>query len=65
MSSHIYRENFVSIRQAVAEKNTKVMCSQTNGPFSFGEGNEDRRSRTSKGAQTQEIDCAELRIGIS
>ena len=30
MSSHTDVENFVSIRQAVAEKNTKVLCGQTN-----------------------------------
>ena len=30
MSSHSNGENFVSIRQAVAEKNTKVLCRQTN-----------------------------------
>ena len=30
MSSRSYCENFVSIRQAVADKNTKVLCEQTN-----------------------------------
>ena len=29
MSSHSEGEKFVSIRQAVAEKNTKVLCEQT------------------------------------
>ena len=43
MSSRTNGENFVSIRQAVAEKNMKVLCGQTNEPkrntLSFGEGN--------------------------
>ena len=30
MCSRTYVENFVSIRQAVVEKNTKVLCGQTN-----------------------------------
>ena len=30
MSGRIYGESFVSIHQAVAEKNTKVLCGQTN-----------------------------------
>ena len=30
MSSRTYVENFISIRQVVAEKNTKVFCGQTN-----------------------------------
>ena len=30
MSSCTYGENFISIRQAVAEKNTKVLCGQIN-----------------------------------
>ena len=30
MSSRANGENFVSIRQAVAQKNTKVLCRQTN-----------------------------------
>ena len=30
MSSRTYGENFVSIRQVVAEKNTEVLCVQTN-----------------------------------
>ena len=29
MSSHSYDENFISIQQAVAEKNTRVLCGQT------------------------------------
>ena len=51
-SNRMYGENFVSIQQAVAEKNTKVLCRQrnkdretdrqSNGPkrntHSFGEG---------------------------
>ena len=56
MSSCTYLENFVSIRQAFVEKNTKVLCDkqtktdrqtniQTNGPkhntLSFGKGNKD------------------------
>jgi len=32
MSSRTNGENFVSIRQAVAEKNTKVLCGQTDTP---------------------------------
>ena len=32
MSSCSYGDNFVSIRQAVAEKNTHVVCGQTNRP---------------------------------
>ena len=32
MTSRSSGENFVSIRQAVAEKNTKVLCGQTNRP---------------------------------
>ena len=31
MSSRTYGENFVSIGQAIAEKNTIVLCGQTNG----------------------------------
>ena len=52
------RTNFISIRQAVAEKNTKVMCGQTNkqtdGPKrntlseSFGDGNYSFGHNTSK-----------------
>ena len=30
MSSHTYAENILSIREAVAEKNMKVLCGQTN-----------------------------------
>ena len=30
MSSRTNGENFISIRQTVAEKNTKVLCGQTN-----------------------------------
>ena len=46
MSSRSYGENFVSIRQAVAEKNcTHVLCGQTNklkcNILSSGEGNDD------------------------
>jgi len=29
MNSRTYDENFVSIRQAVVDKNTKVVCGQT------------------------------------
>ena len=43
MSSCTDDENFISIRQAVASKNKKVLCRQTNGPkcnnLSSGEGN--------------------------
>ena len=51
MSSRSYGETFGSIRQVVAEKNTKVLYGQTdrqtNGPkcntLSFGEGNKQER----------------------
>jgi len=38
-------ENFVSIRQAVAEKNTKVLCGQTN--------KQDRQTNTNKKTNKQ------------
>ena len=46
MSSRSNDENFVSIRQVVAEKNSKVLWKQTNEPkgntLSFGEGNKNQ-----------------------
>ena len=64
MSSHTNGENFFSIRQAVAEEKTRVLCGQTdrqtdrqtNGPkcntLSFGEGNKHTHTHSAKGPVT-------------